>query len=240
MEKIKILVVEDEWVVSEEILEILEKNGFEVIGQAEDAVEALAIAGRHIPDIALLDINIKGDIDGIELAHMLKERHQCGVIFLTAYENQQYVNRATAVNPQAYIVKPFRESNIVIAIKLAFHNLAESQKEESENLYLLEDRVFIKEGSRFFKLELNKIRYVEANGSYCNIHTDKFKHTLAINLKNFESKVANPTLVRVHRSFLVNLQNIDAIEGNLLIVGDKSIPISQPYQEDVFKRLKLI
>jgi len=244
MQQIKILVVEDEWVVSEEIKVILEKNNFEVIGQAADAQTALEIAGETKPDIALLDINIKGDKDGIELAGLLRKSSDPGIIFLTAYDDPKYLDRAKSVNPQAYIVKPFREKNIVIAIELAFHNLSKSSSEETsddeDKYYVLNDRVFIKDNHRFFKLELSRIKYVEAEGSYCHIHTEKGKHTLAINLKNFESKIQHPSLVRTHRSFLVNLESIDALEGNTLFIADKSIPVSQSHKDDILKRLNLI
>ncbi|MEP4532698.1 MAG: response regulator [Cyclobacteriaceae bacterium] len=244
MQQIKILVVEDEWVVSEEVKEILEKNNFEVVGQAADAQTALEIAEEFKPDIALLDINIKGDKDGIELAALLQNSCDPGIIFLTAYDDQKYLDRAKSVNPQAYIVKPFREKNIVIAIELAFHNLSKNDAEEvgedDHKYYVLNDRVFIKDNHRFFKLELSRIKYVEAEGSYCHIHTDKGRHTLAINLKHFESKIQHPLLVRTHRSFLVNLESIDALEGNTLFIAEKSIPVSQSHKDDLLNRLKLI
>lgn len=240
MEAIKVLIVEDEWIVSEEIKEVLKKNGFEITGQAEDAVSALKMARENKPDIALLDVNIKGDLDGIQLAHQLNESIHCGIIFLSAYEDAAFINRAKEVNPHAYLVKPFREANVVIALKLAFHKMSVEQEEPTEEMYMLQDRVFIKDGSRFFKLEISKIKYVTAEGSYCEIHTDQHKYTLAINLKCFEGKIADPALVRVHRSYLVNLEYVDALEGNMIFIGEKSIPVSETYQENVMRRLRII
>ena len=114
MNKIKVLVVEDEWIVSQEITEILESNNFEVIGQAADAKKALELVSSNPPDVALLDINIKGEIDGIELAKSLRSKFSLAIVFLTAYSDNQSVNRAKEVNPQSFLVKPFNEKNVII------------------------------------------------------------------------------------------------------------------------------
>ncbi len=240
MDKIKILIVEDEWITSEEIKEILKKNQFHVVGQAEDAASALDLVANETPDIALLDINIKGELDGIELAKKLRSQHDLAIIFLTAYDDNRFLDRAKEVDPEAYIVKPFQEKNLVVALKMAFQKMATQQKNEEEEVFVLKDRIFLKDGTRFYKVGLNSILYVEADGSYCKILTQTNKYTLAINLKNFESKIEHPSILRCHRSYLVNLEHIDAIEGNQLFIGDKSIPISQSQYDQVIKRLKLI
>ncbi len=240
MDKIKILIVEDEWITSEEIKEILKKNQFHVVGQAEDAASAIKLVAKDTPDIALLDINIKGELDGIELAKKLRSQHGLAIIFLTAYDDNRFLDRAKEVKPEAYIVKPFQEKNLVVALKMAFQNMATQQKNDEEEVFVLKDRIFLKEGTRFCKVALNSILYVEADGSYCKILTQTNKYTLAINLKSFESKIEQPFILRCHRSYLVNLEHIDAIEGNQLFIGDKSIPISQSQYDQVIKRLKLI
>lgn len=243
MQQIKILVVEDEWIVSEEIKEILEKNGFEVIGQASDAASALELSIQNPPDIALLDINIKGEKDGIELAKILKKNQNIAIIFITAYDDKKFIDRAKELNPHAYIVKPFQEKNIVIAIELAFHSISKTKEAldvQQDNYYILHDRVFIKDNHRFYKLPITHIKYIQAEGSYCIIYTNEGKHTLAFNLKSFESRINHPSIVRSHRSFLVNIDQIDALEGNTIFIGQTPIPISESYRSDIIQRLKLI
>ncbi len=241
MDRIKVLIVEDEWLVSEEIKELLLKNNFNVIGQAEDAQSAMELVSSEQPDIAILDINIKGSDDGIDLARKLKDTSGTPVIFLTAYDDNYFLERAKTVDPKAYLVKPFQEKSLVVALKMAFQNMEEAQAEEkSEEVFVMTDRIFLKDGSRFFKVPLRSIRYVEADGSYCNIYAESGKYTLAINLKSFESKINDQSIIRVHRSYLVNLEHIDAIEGNQLFVGKQVVPVSQSHYDLVIKSLRMI
>ena len=93
MKNIKVLIVEDEWIVSEEIKELLTQSGFQVVGQAEDAESALQILAEDEADVALLDINIKGGIDGIQLAHEIIQKYNSALIFLSAYDDEHFINR---------------------------------------------------------------------------------------------------------------------------------------------------
>jgi DNA-binding LytR/AlgR family response regulator len=241
MQKVKILIVEDEWIVSEEIKELLIKNKYDVIGQAEDAESALAIVHESPADIALLDINIKGDKDGIELAQELNQTNTCAIIFLTAFDDKYFLDRAKKVKPAAYIVKPFEERNLKVAIEMAFNNLSETAVEEGhDNPYFVGDQIFIKDNSRFRKILLNDILYVEAVGSYTDIHFTTGKTTLAINLKAFEGKLSDPKFMRVHRSFLINTDKVDEYEGNSIYISQKSIPLSASRKEEFLKRFKFI
>ncbi len=240
MQKIRVLIVEDEWIVSEEVKELLERKGYVVQGQAEDAASALEILSEKEVDVALLDINIKGDKDGIELAHDIIRKHQCALIFLTAFDDEIFLNRAKAVKPAAYIVKPYEERNLQAAIEIAFNNLAESEVEPKENSYFVSDHIFIRDQSRFKKIALEKILFVEAVGSYTDIYTDDGKSTLAVNLKTFEENLDSPKFLRTHRSYLVNLSKVDEYEGNRVFVGGKPIPISSSHKEEVMKRFKFI
>ena len=112
MSSIKVLIVEDELIVSEEIKELLSLAGFQVIGQATSGVEALTYMEQHKADVALLDINLDGPMDGIDLAHKVLKKHSCAIIFLTAFADDQFFARAKQVQPAAYIVKPFEERNL--------------------------------------------------------------------------------------------------------------------------------
>lgn len=238
MNKIKVLVVEDEWIVSQEITEILESNNFEVIGQAADAKKALELVSSNPPDVALLDINIKGEIDGIELAKSLRRKFSLAIVFLTAYSDNQSVNRAKEVNPQSFLVKPFNEKNVIIALELAAQNIANGNQQK--DYYTLDDRLFLKENRRFYRIMLDEIKYVHADGSYCQIVTDSSRITLSCNLKKIENVLTKPNFLRVHRSFVINIERIDAFEGNTVFINNERIPISQTFKEELTSKLNLL
>lgn len=90
------------------------------------------------------------------------------------------------------------------------------------------------------KVLVDQISYVEAVGSYCDIHTIDKKHTLAINLKTFEERLSHPDFMRVHRSFLVNMTKINAINGNTIYLDDAKVPMGSNKRNLVLERFKLI
>ncbi len=131
MQKVRVLIVEDEWIISEEIKEILQKKGYEVVGQAEDAKSALEILQDAVADVVLTDIQIKGKMDGIDLAHEITSKYLCAIIFLTAFDDEHFLNRAKKVKPATYIVKPFEERNLKAAIEIAYDKIS-TEKDEVE------------------------------------------------------------------------------------------------------------
>ena len=117
----RIMVVEDELLVAEDIAECLRFRGFEVCGIAKSSDEALAIAREHKPHLALMDIVIQGDRDGIETAAILRSELEIPVIFLTAYSQEKILERAKTVAPLGYVVKPFEEASLISTVEIAIH-----------------------------------------------------------------------------------------------------------------------
>ncbi len=240
MQNIRVLIVEDELIVSEEIKELLTSKGFEVVGQCTSAEEALSVLNGSPADIALLDINIEGSTDGIDLAHSILKSHECAVIFLTAFADDNFFNRAKEVKPAAYIVKPFEERNLQMAIEVAFNNLVENGGSPKSEAYKMRDSIFIKESTRFKKIALEAIQYAEASGSYTDVITERGVTTLAINLKHFEGHLEAPYFMRVHRSYVVNLTKVDEYEGNRIFINNKTIPLSTSYKEEFLRKFTFI
>jgi CheY-like chemotaxis protein len=108
-EKMKVMVVEDDAIIGMDIEHRVRRLGYEVTGVADTAEEAVELAADTKPDIALMDIRLRGDIDGIDTARMLKEQFSLPVIFITAYSDLKMRSRALDLNPLGYIVKPIRE-----------------------------------------------------------------------------------------------------------------------------------
>jgi DNA-binding NarL/FixJ family response regulator len=122
-EKIRALIVEDEWITSEEIKGILEADNITVVSQEDRAEDALKLIQKEPIDVALLDISIKGKLDGIELAKQINESQKTAIIFLTAHDKDEFIERAKEVVPAAYILKPFNAKNLLITVKMAISNI---------------------------------------------------------------------------------------------------------------------
>ena len=244
--KVKVLIVEDEFIVAEEISEILKLRNYEVIGTSSNAAEALHKVAINKPDVILLDINIDGKMDGIQTAQKIREKHNdIAIIYLTAYSDESHLARAKETNPAAYIVKPFDERNLLIAIDLAFTNLQESNTWDNNTInedlpYLLQDRIYIKNKDRYVKLLIQDILYIEAIGSYCEIVTADKKYTFSFNLKHLSNKFSHKLLCRVHRSFIINIEKIDTFQGNKIFIGEKDISIGSSYRDKFSQHFNIL
>ncbi|MDA8165519.1 MAG: response regulator [Desulfobacteraceae bacterium] len=119
--KRKILVVEDEWIIANDIKDALAEMGYRVTTIAASGDDALASVEEERPDLILMDIVLKGKMNGIETARAIRARHDIPVIYLTAYDNQFLVNQAKQTDSFGYLLKPFKNRELHIAIDMALH-----------------------------------------------------------------------------------------------------------------------
>ena len=131
MTQATILVVEDEGIVAQEIKSRLEKSGYAVCAVAHDGDTAVTQAGQMQPDLVLMDIRLKGEMDGIEAAGIIGERFGIPVVYLTAYTDPATLERAKVQEPFGYVVKPFETRSLMVSIEIALHR----HRSESERIY---------------------------------------------------------------------------------------------------------
>jgi AmiR/NasT family two-component response regulator len=132
---IRVLIAEDEPIVRMDIKEILEGQGYEVVGEASDGQVAIELARKLKPDVIIMDIRMP-NLDGIEAAKILTQEEIAPIIFLTAYSDKELVEKAKEVGVISYIVKPFKESDLFPAIEIAIARFKEFQllRKEVEDL----------------------------------------------------------------------------------------------------------
>lgn len=251
MSKIKILVVEDESIVAKDIQFSLEKLGYEVCGIASTGERAIELTLAEDPDLVLMDIMLKGPINGIETAIRLRDEFASPVIFLTAYADQATLEKAKIAEPYGYIIKPFKEIDLQTSIEVAVYKYEKEKviRRERDFLYAIvenkdasKDFIFVKSNSKLIKLKTNDIYYVEALKDYVLIHTIDTRYTVHSTMKDIESKLGSSEFIRVHRSFIVRLDKIASIEfPNMNLEKDKKvIPIGGSYREELNQRIKQV
>ena len=132
---LRILVAEDETIIRLDLREILERAGFEVCAEARDGEEAVALAESEKPDLAILDVKMPR-LDGIEAARRILTERPIPIVMLTAYGQQELVSRAVEAGVFGYLVKPFRETDLLpaIAAARARHEELSALREEAESL----------------------------------------------------------------------------------------------------------
>ena len=119
---LNILIVEDEWIIALDIKRHLSKLGYGVAGTATSAEKALELVAQTTPDLVLMDIYLQGETTGIEASELIRQQFNLPIVFLTAHADEATLAEAIATHPQAYVVKPFEEQDLSIAIQLALVN----------------------------------------------------------------------------------------------------------------------
>lgn len=251
MKPLHILIVEDNMLIAENISQVLDIAGYTVTGKPVSGEQAIELATKQLPDVVLMDIHLAGKLDGIQTAEKLKVIGPAPIIYLTDFDDDATMNRAKHTHPAAYLLKPFKERDLLNAIELAFFN-ASSGKEAvpgnadftAESSYRLNDRIFVKKKDTLQRVDIKDILWIEADRSYFKIITTTDSIMLVGNLKEFENKLVHPLLLRVHRSFIVNMDKVTGINGNMLQVQKdgktENIQFSTSYKDEIFRRLKTL
>lgn len=251
MSKNNILVVEDESIVSKDIQQSLKKLGYNIVGAASTGEKAIELANETKPDLVLMDIMLKGDMSGIETAEKIKETLSIPVIYLTAYADENTLAKAKVTEPYGYIIKPFKEIDLHTSIEMALYKHGKEQEivKERDFLYsLVENKegddsvIFVKSNSRLIKVKSIDILFVEALKDYVVINLGDVRYTIHSTMKDIEKKLPSHDFIRVHRSYIVRLDKINAIEQTNIVMegGKKLIPIGGSYKDDLFKKIKTI
>lgn len=253
MAKVKLLIAEDDVVIAQNLAFSLEELGYEVCAMVASGEELLLEVHKHNPDLAILDITLEGKLDGIDTAAILSKSSHIPFIFMTALSDKETIDRAKQTSPHAYLVKPFDIRTLQSSIEVAIHNASARQQQpasinpepaeattaESDN-YLLHDALFVKVRNRLEKVALEDIVWAEAQDIYCNIKTPQHIYLVSQSLKNLEQRLPGKNFMRVHRSYIVRLTAIEAIEDNNILIGGKQIPIGNTHKEALLKRLQIL
>ncbi|MBL0358065.1 MAG: response regulator [Chitinophagaceae bacterium] len=257
-EKINILIVEDESIVAMDLAAGLQMDGYNVVGIADNAEEAEELFKNNPVDIILMDIQIIGDRDGIDTAAALLKTRYVPVIFLTAFTDQKTVERVKQLCPAAFLSKPYSLNNVRISIELALSNFAIAKETQSgaklisikeehtnpaprdkETILQLNDHIFIKQNYRFIKLKIEDIQYIESANNYINIVATTQKFTLRLQLNEILEKLIFKNIVRIHRSYAVNMSAITSFNDQDITIGKIELPLGKNYKEDFLMRFNM-
>ena len=241
MTVLKIGIVEDELVIARTILSTLDELGYSHCGPAINYREAMELLEYNKPDLLLLDIQLSGKKDGIDVAQKINELYQVPFIFLTANSDAETIDRAKKVKPHAYIVKPFTKEELFVAIEIAFSNFTGNRsnaKPEQAALYHTKDFMFVKDGYVFRKIFFNELLYLESDANYLTLHLKSQKKVLVRStLNDFAEQLDQKTFIRIHRSYSVNISQVDDIFPTEVSVEGNKIPIGKSYRGELFRIL---
>ncbi len=252
MDKVKILIVEDDVNMAGSLRTWIEIFNYGLAGIENNGNAAIEAVKNKQIDLILLDIRLLGKLDGIETAHMINQIKRIPIIFLTAATENEVFERAKKVTPSAYLTKPFTKETLLRAIELAIWNFSKSKPADPDiqpsdssfrdnQMVLLAENIFIKKNNRFEKIEKDSILYTKAESNYIKIITsDGKKYMTNIGLGDFVKKFTVEDILRIHRSYAVNLKKIDSFSDRNVVINGNNIPIGKTYREEFYKKLNAI
>ena len=223
--KIRSLIIDDE-PVAREILRTYSASvpQLEVVAECEDAMQALEIIQKEPIDLLFLDINMPG-LSGISLLKSLP--NPPAVILTTAYS--EYALEGFELNVTDYLLKPFSLERFLKAVNKI------PKKEASAGIG---SSIIIKTDGRTFRVATQDIVYLESQGDYVIIHTQKERFTTYDRLKAILDRLPESAFARIHKSYAIGLTHIDYVEGNHLVILDKELPIGKTFKDEFLRKFE--
>ncbi|UXX79541.1 response regulator [Reichenbachiella carrageenanivorans] len=230
---IKILIVEDELIIAHHIKDILESNDYEVVGVAKSYDAGLEKLTECKPDLVLIDIQIDGSKDGVTLASTIRSDFHIPFVFISSHTDRATIDRAKECEPYGFLVKPFEEDDILVAVEIALSNYAKEQNNNTDSEFsnfTINDSLFIRQKNTAIKVAYNDIYYASADSNYCTIFTKEKKFVMRSTLKELETKLNDKRFFRCHKSHLVNLNHLSAVNTESIIIYQAELPIGREQQ----------
>jgi DNA-binding LytR/AlgR family response regulator len=225
------MVVDDEPMSRNVVKLFIEKTDYlKLSHECTNAIDAANILRIEDVDIIFLDVEMP-EMSGLELVKTLNNSFE--VILITSavdYAVEAFENSITD-----YIVKPIEYGRFIKAVNKARNNIQAFRKKQEHH-----KDIFVKSDSRFVKIKLADILYIEALADYVIIKTEESKFIVHSTMKGIEKRLPVSFFARVHRSYIVNVEKIDLLEDISIVIKDKAIPIGASYKEDFMKRLNFL
>ena len=248
MKEERILIVEDDISIAENIQEILELLGYVNIDIANSANQCIKVIKKNRPDLIFMDIKLKGDKDGIELGEIVKQMVDAPLVYVTSYSDPTIIERAKRINPAGFIVKPFNTNDIHAIVEIVLYNKrtkpateTAAVKTSTDSPFLVTDSVFIKADNAFEKVSYEELYYVEANGNMVTIYTRNRDYSIRKSMKEIEEILPSQLFLRVQKSFIVNLGQIESFNTKeIFLKGGAAVQVGRQYYNSFLAKLNTI
>lgn len=235
--KKKIMIVEDDIYISSDLEQMLIELNYSILPIAHTVKDALNFIKKEQPDLILMDIDLSDALDGVQLSSIIKTEYKIPIIFTTAFSDQTTMDRVKNISPYGYIVKPYTKETIKVSLEMAFFRLEQENKLISPSN---EKSVFINSSNGNIQINIDEIIYIGAYDYYANIFLEDKKILVKMTLKEILDQIQHPNIIRVHKSFAVNIKKINKIKNSEIILGEATVPIGRVYKEELKKHIKII
>ena len=241
----RILIVEDEEIFAMNIEMQAELLGHEVVKVVDNSDDCLKIIDREDIDLILMDINITGNYDGVELAGLVKKKKSIPILFITSLEDDLSFNRAKRESPLGFLIKPFTDIQLKRSITLALDQISSEIRDKHLDHAEIEvdnQSFFIKKKNKLEKVNIDDIYYLESDGHYCKVYTSSEMYYIRKTMKDMIAKLPSTRFVQCHRSYIVNVDRVKSVdlEDDCLIMEERKVPLSRREKDNILGRLNLL
>ncbi len=249
MKSKSVLIVEDEATIALDIEMRLKRLGFSVCEIIQKPNLVMEGVEKNHPDVVLMDINLKGKEEGIDLAEEILRIHNLPVIFLTAFTDKRTFEKASQSGSYGFLTKPFKDADLRNTIGIALkqysemHAIKANVSELRKKLYELDhgkeliDSIFLKDGSGYVNIKLDKVLYIKAEDVYSRVVTTDQEVLVNCMLGDLFNRLQDSRFIRIHRSYVVSINHIQKITGDDVIIAGKELPISKSYKKSLLDRI---
>lgn len=240
MSNVKILIVEDHAFAAISLQETLERQDFKVVGIARSFNEALVAVIRNKPDLVLMDIDL-GDSpeDGILAAQEIKKNFDLPVIYLTGKDDEDTFKRASETYPEDYIIKPFKHSELIFKINLAYNRYLINKPIQVEK-----DGFFVYANRSHIKIKPDDLIFMEADRVFTNLYCKNLTAPLLVtmNIGYISKHFGAENFYKISQSLLINLDYLQRIKENELFFEgvSKTLIISESKKAELKKRIIIL
>ncbi len=239
---IRILIVEDNVIIADDMQSMLEEIGYEIVDNVIVYEQAEEVLRTQQVDLVLIDIILASDKTGIDLGKHIRENYDIPFIFVTSNSDRATVENAKVVKPNGYLVKPFEQQDLYTSIEIALSNftygtggtnkhdsLSEDDLPMSNSI--LKDSIFVKKQHLYYRIQFSDIQFIKADNVYLEVNTVDKKFLVRSPLKDYLDKLPKSKFYRAHKSYIVNVDHIDAINSKDIMINNNLIPISKEFKE---------
>lgn len=247
---IKILIVEDNVIIADDMQSMLEEIGYEIVDNVIVYEQAVEVLKSQQVDLVLIDIILASDKTGIDLGKHIRENYDIPFIFVTSNSDRATVENAKTVKPNGYLVKPFEQQDLYTSIEIALSNFiygkqsgskANSTDDVNEDVpmsnSILKDSIFVKKQHLYYRIQFGDIQFIKADNVYLEVNTVDKKFLVRSPLKDYLEKLPQNKFYRAHKSYIVNVDHIDAINSKDIMINNTLIPISKDFKEFIISAM---
>ncbi len=222
----RILIGEDDILIAEHLKDILQSFKYEVIAIEHNKEDILEKIDSTKPDIALLDIRMKEKYDGVEIGEYILQNYNFPIIYITAHSDKDIIEKALKTKPSGYIIKPFKPMDVYTAMQIAVENFRNRTKENC---------LIIKTKYKNVKVPYYNILFLKSDNNYIDIQTSSKKYVERTTLEKLQAKLNSNNFIRIHRSYIVNVNNVNEFMLDKVVLNKYILPVSRKYRDKIKK-----